>query len=77
MNVLWYFRAAFYGGLIVLLQTSPESANIFRLIHQINMAEDVESLRASVVGKNGVTDEDFQSFLGAIHISYFQKKLVT
>ena len=26
-------RASFYGGLIVLFQTSPESANIFRLIH--------------------------------------------
>ena len=62
------FRAAFYGGLIVLLQTSPESANIFRLIHQINMAEDTESLRGSVVGKNGVTDEDFESYLGNIHL---------
>ena len=62
------FRAAFYGGLIVLLQTSPESANIFRLIQQLNMAQDMKSLQASVVGKNGVTDEDFQSFLGTIHI---------
>ena len=27
-------RASFYGGLIVLLQTSPESPQIFRLIHR-------------------------------------------
>ena len=31
------------------------------------MAEDTESLRAAVVGKSGVTDEDFQSYLGSIH----------
>ena len=51
----------------MLLQTSPESANIFRLIHQINMAEGTDSLRAAAVGKSGVTDEDFQSYLGSIH----------
>ena len=56
-------RASFYGGLIVLFQTSPESVNIFRLIHQINVAEDIKSLKKSVVGKNGVTEEDFNSFL--------------
>ena len=56
-------RASFYGGLIVLFQTSPESANIFRLIHQINVAEDIKSLKNSVIGKNGVTEEDFNSFL--------------
>ena len=56
-------RASFYGGLIVLFQTSPESANIFRLIHKINVAEDIKSLKNSVIGKNGVTEEDFNSFL--------------
>ena len=56
-------RASFYGGLIVLFQTSPESANIFRLIHRINVAQDITSLKDSVIGKNGVTEEDFNSFL--------------
>jgi len=56
-------RASFYGGLIVLLQTSPEAPNIFRLLHRLNVAQSMESLQESVVGKNGVTDEDFQSFL--------------
>merc|ERR1712212_72530 len=31
-------RASFYGGLICLLQTSPESPGIFRLIHKMNVA---------------------------------------
>merc|ERR1711971_325429 len=56
-------RASFYGGLIVLLQTSPEAPNIFRLLHRLNVAQSMESLQESIVGKNGVTDEDFQSFL--------------
>ena len=56
-------RASFYGGLIVLLQTSPESTNIFRLFQRINHAQTMEDLKSAVVGKNDVTDEDFKSFL--------------
>jgi len=56
-------RASFYGGLIVLLQTSPESANIYRLLQRINVAQSIEELKSSVVGKNGVTEEDFLSYL--------------
>ena len=37
-------QASWYGGLIVLYQTSPESPDIFRLIHPINTAEDSGSL---------------------------------
>ena len=59
-----FFRASFYGGLIVLLQTSPESANIYRLFQRINVAQPTEELKSSVVGKDGVTEEDFLSYLG-------------
>lgn len=56
-------RASFYGGLIVLIQTSPESPAIFRLMHRINMAQPIEELRSAIVGKDGVTDVDFQAFM--------------
>ena len=54
----------------MLLQTSPEAPNIFRLLHRLNVAQSMESLQESVVGKNGVTDEDFQSFLCAVHVIF-------
>ena len=56
-------RASFYGGLVVLIQTSPESPAIFRLIHRINVSQPMEDLKASVVGKDGVTDVDFKSYM--------------
>ena len=55
-------RASFYGGLICLLQTSPESPGIFRLMHRINMAESVEELREACVAKD-IPEVDLKSFL--------------
>jgi len=55
-------RASFYGGLICLLQTSPESPGIFRLMHRINMAQSVEELREACVAKD-IPEVDFKSFL--------------
>ncbi|XP_065839251.1 dipeptidyl peptidase 3-like [Oscarella lobularis] len=52
-------RASFEGGLIVLLQTSSESAPVFLLLQQIFTAESVESLR----GRKPISDDEFQSFL--------------
>ena len=56
-------RASFYGGLIVLLQTSLESPSIFRLIHRINVAQPIEELRDACVGKEGITEVDFKAFM--------------
>ena len=56
-------RASFYGGLIVLLQTSLESPSIFRLIHRINVAQPIEELREACVGKHGITEVDFKAFM--------------
>jgi dipeptidyl-peptidase-3 len=55
-------KASFYGGLVVLLQTSPESPQIFRLIHRLNSAEKSEELweRAS---RAGVSQDEFLAFL--------------
>lgn len=55
-------RASWYGGLIVLLQTSPESVDIFRLLQHINSKQDVLSLKEAVASA-GVTDEEFSAYL--------------
>eukprot|EP00118_Oscarella_pearsei_P006784 m.31377 g.31377 ORF g.31377 m.31377 type:complete len:715 (+) comp31491_c0_seq5:196-2340(+) len=54
-------RASFDGGLIVLLQTSPESAPIFLLLQKIFTSQSIQSLRDTK--PESVTDEDFQGFL--------------
>ena len=56
-------RASFYGGLIVLVQTSPESLPIFRLIHRVNVAQPVEELKEACLASNEVTEIDFISFM--------------
>ena len=55
-------RASFYGGLVCLLQTSPESPGIFRLIHRMNMAQTSEELREACLAKD-IPEVDFKSFL--------------
>jgi len=55
-------RASFYGGLICLLQTSPESPGIFRLIHRINVAQPIDELRETCSAQD-VPEVDFKSFM--------------
>ena len=56
-------HASFLGGLIVLLQTSPESPLIYRLIQLMNVAEPVEELKASAINGGKISAEDFQAYL--------------
>uniref|UniRef100_A0A4W6F0T8 Dipeptidyl peptidase 3 n=1 Tax=Lates calcarifer TaxID=8187 RepID=A0A4W6F0T8_LATCA len=55
-------RAAWYGGLAVLLQTSPESANIFVLLQRI-FRKQTPSQLAQVATAAGLSSEDYQAFL--------------
>jgi len=55
-------QASWYGGFIVLFQTSPESPDIFLLLHSINTAETIENLKKNVQ-ELGLTKEEFTAYL--------------
>uniref|UniRef100_A0A3B4WVI5 Dipeptidyl peptidase 3 n=1 Tax=Seriola lalandi dorsalis TaxID=1841481 RepID=A0A3B4WVI5_SERLL len=55
-------RAAWYGGLAVLLQTSPESADIFVLLQRI-FRKQTPSQLAQVATAAGLSSEEYQAFL--------------
>ena len=45
----------------MLLQTSPESPHIFRLIHNINTSQDLASFKAAAL-EAGVTEEEVAAY---------------
>nr|XP_046265769.1 dipeptidyl peptidase 3 isoform X2 [Scatophagus argus] len=55
-------RAAWYGGLVVLLQTSPESADIFVLLQRIFRKQTPAQLE-QVATAAGLSAEEYQAFL--------------
>ncbi|XP_072517707.1 dipeptidyl peptidase 3 [Salminus brasiliensis] len=55
-------RASWYGGLVVLLQTSPESPNIYVLLQRVFRKQPPAQLEA-VATAAGLTSEEYQAFL--------------
>lgn len=55
-------RASWYGGLAVLLQTSPEAPYIYALLSRLFRAQDPDQLRQHALAE-GLTEEEYQAFL--------------
>ncbi|CAM2116817.1 unnamed protein product [Caretta caretta] len=55
-------RACWYGGLIVLLQTSPEAPAIYVLLSRLFRAQDPDQL-GELARSAGLTDLEYQAFL--------------
>ncbi|XP_028565742.2 dipeptidyl peptidase 3 [Podarcis muralis] len=55
-------RACWYGGLVVLQQTSPEAPAIFALLSRLFRSQDPTQL-GEVAHSLGLSDEEYQAFL--------------
>ncbi|NP_001086656.1 dipeptidyl-peptidase 3 L homeolog [Xenopus laevis] len=55
-------RASFYGGLIVLFQTSPESPAIYILLNRLFRSQEPGELKDVAVGQ-GLNEDEYQAFL--------------
>lgn len=67
-------RASWYGGLIALVQTSPESPIIFSLLHRIINAESVDELRTKSIAA-GVSEDNFTVLINFLQNDYILTKL--
>ncbi|XP_033735100.1 dipeptidyl peptidase 3-like [Pecten maximus] len=56
-------QASWYGGLIVLVQTSPESPGIFLLLQKVFRGQTIDQLKEAVTKDGSLTDNQFQAVL--------------
>lgn len=61
-------KASWHGGLITLLQTSPESAPIFVFLHKLFRAQSPEDFKAQALKYNFTEDEVTALFVYACGI---------
>ncbi|XP_052106913.1 dipeptidyl peptidase 3-like isoform X1 [Mytilus californianus] len=55
-------QASWYGGLIVLVQTSPESPGIFILLQKIFRTQPISEVKSLAI-KQGITEEEWQAIM--------------
>ncbi|CAH1792287.1 unnamed protein product [Owenia fusiformis] len=55
-------QAAWYGGLIVLVQTSPEAPGLYVLLQRLFKGQPLADLQQTATN-NGLTDEEYQAVL--------------
>ncbi|XP_063845156.1 dipeptidyl peptidase 3-like isoform X2 [Scylla paramamosain] len=56
-------RASWWGGFIVLCQTSPESPVIFNLLTRLLRSQPLDTLKEVAIGKAGFTEDEFKSLM--------------
>lgn len=56
-------RASWWGGLIVLCQTSPESPTIFSLLSRLLRSQPIDTLKEVAINKAGFTEDEFKLFI--------------
>lgn len=56
-------RASWWGGFIVLCQTSPESSTIFSLLTRLLRSQPVDTLKEIAIEKAGFSEDEFKSLL--------------
>lgn len=56
-------KASWWGGFIILCQTSPESPIIFNLLTRLFRSQPLDTLKEVAVAKAGFTEDEFKSLL--------------